>query len=178
MLQLCLFLLFFLNFLENPNLELPLIGLILSRISSLVIIFHCIIKIVPSQETTKPYLVTVMRVAGLHTMLLLAHTIDANGDCSRLVIDNWLDIRLGCTDGGMVTMAIPAVALLGAIAASILTRLHTMRSRPRGQCHPVATHVGVPIGPQAQRPRRPRASPPGRPAGMVPRLLIRMDGLS
>jgi hypothetical protein len=102
-----------------------MIGLVLCRIFCLVVfVSQHIFHYGRSQETTKPYLVTVMRVAGLHTMLLLAHTIDANGDCSRLVIDNWLDIRLGCTDGGMVAMAILAVALQGAIAASILTRVH------------------------------------------------------
>ncbi|KAI9315979.1 P-loop containing nucleoside triphosphate hydrolase protein [Dichotomocladium elegans] len=40
-------------------------------------------------ETNKPYLLGITRVPGIHTLLLLAKTIDTNADCSVLVFDSY-----------------------------------------------------------------------------------------
>ncbi|XP_049857625.1 probable ATP-dependent RNA helicase DHX34 isoform X1 [Schistocerca gregaria] len=44
-------------------------------------------------ETTKPYLVTCMRMPTLPTLLLFAQTIDTTGKFSRLVFDGWLQLE-------------------------------------------------------------------------------------
>nr|CAD7456069.1 unnamed protein product [Timema tahoe] len=41
-------------------------------------------------ETTKPYLVTTLRIPAAQTLLLFSQSIDTNSDFSRLVCDNWL----------------------------------------------------------------------------------------
>lgn len=44
-------------------------------------------------ETNKPFLINSLRVPALHSVLLVARSIHTNVDCSRLVVDRWLDIR-------------------------------------------------------------------------------------
>ncbi|KAK3097302.1 hypothetical protein FSP39_008501 [Pinctada imbricata] len=44
-------------------------------------------------ETTKPYLMNVMRVPALQTITLFSNSIDTNADCTRLVCDGWLELR-------------------------------------------------------------------------------------
>nr|CAD7574761.1 unnamed protein product [Timema californicum] len=41
-------------------------------------------------ETTKPYLVTTLRIPAAQTLLLFSQSIDTNSDFSRLVCDSWL----------------------------------------------------------------------------------------
>ncbi|XP_078668798.1 putative ATP-dependent RNA helicase DHX34 [Branchiostoma floridae x Branchiostoma belcheri] len=43
-------------------------------------------------ETNKPYLVNTMRVPALQTLMLYAHCLDTNQDCTRIVSDHWLEL--------------------------------------------------------------------------------------
>lgn len=42
-------------------------------------------------ETTKQYLVDCFHVPALNTLLLVANSIDTDSECSRIVIDDWLE---------------------------------------------------------------------------------------
>lgn len=45
-------------------------------------------------ETNKPYLSNCLRVPALQTLLLVANMVDSNADCTRLVVDGWLELEL------------------------------------------------------------------------------------
>ncbi|XP_033109817.1 probable ATP-dependent RNA helicase DHX34 [Anneissia japonica] len=54
---------------------------------------HQLLAFVSLLETTKPYLVNTMRVPALQTMLLYAHSLDTNTDCTRVVADDWVEFK-------------------------------------------------------------------------------------
>ncbi|XP_035673880.1 probable ATP-dependent RNA helicase DHX34 [Branchiostoma floridae] len=43
-------------------------------------------------ETNKPYLVNTMRIPAVQTLMLYAHCLDTNQDCTRIVSDYWLEL--------------------------------------------------------------------------------------
>ncbi|XP_060679268.1 probable ATP-dependent RNA helicase DHX34 [Hemiscyllium ocellatum] len=45
-------------------------------------------------ETNKPYLVNCVDVPALQTLLLLGCSVDTNADCSRMVVDSWLEVTV------------------------------------------------------------------------------------
>lgn len=55
---------------------------------------HQLLAFVTLLETNKPYLTNCARVPALQTLLLVANTVDSNADCSRLVVDGWLELEL------------------------------------------------------------------------------------
>ncbi|CAI5780578.1 probable ATP-dependent RNA helicase DHX34 [Podarcis lilfordi] len=55
---------------------------------------HQILAFVSLLETNKPYLVNCLRLPALQALLLLARSLDTNGDCTRLVADSWLELRV------------------------------------------------------------------------------------
>ncbi|XP_034974407.1 probable ATP-dependent RNA helicase DHX34 isoform X2 [Zootoca vivipara] len=55
---------------------------------------HQILAFVSLLETNKPYLVNCLRLPALQSLLLLARSVDTNGDCTRLVADSWLELRV------------------------------------------------------------------------------------
>ncbi|CAH1796146.1 unnamed protein product [Owenia fusiformis] len=59
---------------------------------------HQLLAYVTLLETTKPYLVNTMRVPALQTLLLYASAIDTNTDCTRIVVDSWLELKFQETD--------------------------------------------------------------------------------
>jgi len=59
---------------------------------------HQLVAFTSLVETTKPYLVGVMRVPALPTLLLFAQSVDTNADCSRLVCDGWLEVTFENAD--------------------------------------------------------------------------------
>jgi len=61
---------------------------------------HQLVAFVSLVETTKPYLVNVMRVPALQTTLLFAQSIDTNSDCSRIVCDEWLEMTFENAEDG------------------------------------------------------------------------------
>uniref|UniRef100_A0A9J7Y4J3 DEAH (Asp-Glu-Ala-His) box polypeptide 34 n=2 Tax=Cyprinus carpio TaxID=7962 RepID=A0A9J7Y4J3_CYPCA len=58
---------------------------------------HQLLAFVTLLETNKPYISNCLRVPALQALLLVASSVDSNADCTRLVLDGWLE--LGLTDG-------------------------------------------------------------------------------
>nr|XP_020035209.1 probable ATP-dependent RNA helicase DHX34 [Castor canadensis] len=74
---------------------------------------HQLLTFVSLLETNKPYLVNCVRIPALQSLLLFSRSLDTNGDCSRLVADSWLELKLTDSES--------AVQLL---AASLRLRTH------------------------------------------------------
>jgi hypothetical protein len=55
---------------------------------------HELMSYVSLLETRKPYIMNVMRVAALQTLLLFGRTVDSNADCTRLVVDDWIELGI------------------------------------------------------------------------------------
>ncbi|KAM3616171.1 uncharacterized protein V6R79_013600 [Siganus canaliculatus] len=55
---------------------------------------HQLLAFVTLLETNKPYLSNCVRVPALQTLLLVANSVDSNADCTRLVVDGWLELEL------------------------------------------------------------------------------------
>lgn len=54
---------------------------------------HQLIAYVNLFETNKAYFMNCMRVPALQTLLLYSRSLDTNGDCTRILCDEWLEIR-------------------------------------------------------------------------------------
>ncbi|CAL1571021.1 unnamed protein product [Knipowitschia caucasica] len=54
---------------------------------------HQLLAFVTLLETNKPYLTNCVRVPALQMLLLVANAVDSNADCSRLVVDGWLEVE-------------------------------------------------------------------------------------
>ncbi|KAF3847414.1 hypothetical protein F7725_020442 [Dissostichus mawsoni] len=55
---------------------------------------HQLLSFVTLLETNKPYLSNCVRVPALQALLLVANSVDSNADCTRLVVDGWLELEL------------------------------------------------------------------------------------
>uniref|UniRef100_A0A3Q1I0F9 Uncharacterized protein n=1 Tax=Anabas testudineus TaxID=64144 RepID=A0A3Q1I0F9_ANATE len=55
---------------------------------------HQLLAFVTLLETNKPYLSNCVRVPALQSLLLVANSVDSNADCTRLVVDGWLELEL------------------------------------------------------------------------------------
>ncbi|KAM9853793.1 putative ATP-dependent RNA helicase DHX34 [Aulostomus maculatus] len=55
---------------------------------------HQLLAFVTLLETNKPYLSNCVRVPALQALLLVANSLDSNADCTRLVVDGWLELEL------------------------------------------------------------------------------------
>ncbi|KAG5452072.1 DEAH (Asp-Glu-Ala-His) box polypeptide 34 [Clonorchis sinensis] len=55
---------------------------------------HQLLMYLDLMETTKPFLVSTIRVPALPTLLLYCREIDTNSTATRLVFDSWLEVRL------------------------------------------------------------------------------------
>ncbi|KAJ7303869.1 hypothetical protein JRQ81_011377 [Phrynocephalus forsythii] len=55
---------------------------------------HQLLAFVSLLETNKPYLVNCLRLPALQVLLLLARSLDTNADCTRIVADSWLELRV------------------------------------------------------------------------------------
>lgn len=83
-------------------------------------------------ETNKPYAVNVTRCPALHTLLLFANTIDTTADCSRLAVDNWLEIELSSgKTGERLLLVIHQLRLL--LQNFLHRKLASKRPRRRGR---------------------------------------------
>uniref|UniRef100_A0A665V782 RNA helicase n=1 Tax=Echeneis naucrates TaxID=173247 RepID=A0A665V782_ECHNA len=56
---------------------------------------HQLLAFVTLLETNKPYLSNCVRVPALQALLLVANSVDSNADCTRLVVDGWLELEIG-----------------------------------------------------------------------------------
>ncbi|KAM4825225.1 putative ATP-dependent RNA helicase DHX34 isoform 2-T4 [Thomomys bottae] len=66
---------------------------------------HQLLAFVSLLETNKPYLVNCVRIPALQSLLLLSRSLDTNGDCSRLVADGWLELRLADSESAVRLLA-------------------------------------------------------------------------
>ncbi|XP_048475828.1 probable ATP-dependent RNA helicase DHX34 [Rhincodon typus] len=55
---------------------------------------HQLLAYVSLLKTNKPYLLNCICVPALQTLLLLGRSLDTNADCSRVVVDGWLELVL------------------------------------------------------------------------------------
>ncbi|KAG2228952.1 hypothetical protein INT48_008020 [Thamnidium elegans] len=60
-------------------------------------LYHQLLCYLQLLETSKPYIVNVTRVPGIHVLLLFGKIIDTNIDCSVLIIDSYYMIRFRTT---------------------------------------------------------------------------------
>ena len=68
---------------------------------------HEMMSYVSLLETRKAYIMNVMRVPALQTLLLFGSTVDSNADCTRLVVDDW--IELGIPDAALAQQTVSSV---------------------------------------------------------------------
>ncbi|XP_048121136.1 probable ATP-dependent RNA helicase DHX34 [Alosa alosa] len=69
---------------------------------------HQLLAFVTLLETNKPYVSNCVRVPALQALLLVANSLDSNGECTRLVVDGWLELCLG---DGQRSLAVLSSAL-------------------------------------------------------------------
>ncbi|CAN9511628.1 unnamed protein product [Ophioblennius macclurei] len=55
---------------------------------------HQLLAFVTLLETNRPYLSNCVRVPALQALLLVCSSVDTNADCTRLVVDGWLELEL------------------------------------------------------------------------------------
>ena len=71
---------------------------------------HELMSYVSLLETRKPYIMDVMRVPAFQTLLLFGRTVDSNADCTRLVVDDW--VELGIPDAELAQKLVSSVVHL------------------------------------------------------------------
>ncbi|KAM9319044.1 putative ATP-dependent RNA helicase DHX34 [Pholidichthys leucotaenia] len=55
---------------------------------------HQLLAFVTLLETNRPYLSNCVRIPALQALLLVANSVDTNADCTRMVVDGWLELQL------------------------------------------------------------------------------------
>uniref|UniRef100_A0A667XB43 DEAH (Asp-Glu-Ala-His) box polypeptide 34 n=1 Tax=Myripristis murdjan TaxID=586833 RepID=A0A667XB43_9TELE len=68
---------------------------------------HQLLAFVTLLETNKPYLSNCVRVPALQVgaLLLVANSVDSNSDCTRLVVDGWLELELRDAEGALKVLS-------------------------------------------------------------------------
>ncbi|XP_071372596.1 probable ATP-dependent RNA helicase DHX34 [Centroberyx affinis] len=66
---------------------------------------HQLLAFVTLLETNKPYLSNCVRVPALQALLLVANSVDCNADCTRLVVDGWLELELRDAEGALKVLS-------------------------------------------------------------------------
>ncbi|XP_015196359.2 probable ATP-dependent RNA helicase DHX34 isoform X1 [Lepisosteus oculatus] len=69
---------------------------------------HQLLAFVTLLETNKPYIANCVRVPALQALLLVANSVDTNADCTRVVVDSWLEL---CLDDGGAALRTLSMAL-------------------------------------------------------------------
>ena len=91
---------------------------------------HELLAYVSLLETTKPYLVGTMRVPALQTLFLFAASLDTNADCTRIICDSWIELRLDDADIARKTL-LTAVKLRSDWQELLELKLRVLASRDR-----------------------------------------------
>ncbi|KAM4642667.1 putative ATP-dependent RNA helicase DHX34 [Discoglossus pictus] len=89
---------------------------------------HQIVGFVSLLETNKPYLVNCVRLSALQGLLLLARSLDTSADCSRIVVDGWMEINLEDPEAALLLIS-DAVRLRLSWEKLLKTRLEKPTSR-------------------------------------------------
>ena len=76
-------------------------------------------------ETNKPYLLNVMRTPAMQTLFLYAATLETNNDFTRVLCDQWLEVRF---DDAETAQNVISSVLLLRNARDLLLQL-TLQSR-------------------------------------------------
>lgn len=66
---------------------------------------HQILAYVSLLETNKPYIGNCVRSPALQTLLLVARSLDTNADCTRIVVDGWLELGLSDEEAALRTLS-------------------------------------------------------------------------
>ncbi|XP_077467629.1 putative ATP-dependent RNA helicase DHX34 [Stigmatopora argus] len=66
---------------------------------------HQLLAFVTLLETNRPYLSNCVRVPALQALLLVANSVDSNADCSRLVVDGWLELQMRAPEEALKTLS-------------------------------------------------------------------------
>lgn len=66
---------------------------------------HELLAYVDLLETNKPYLMNVMRTPALQTVTLFSSNLDTDADCTRMVVDGWLEVKLSSSEVGQQVLA-------------------------------------------------------------------------
>ncbi|XP_046892313.1 probable ATP-dependent RNA helicase DHX34 [Hypomesus transpacificus] len=66
---------------------------------------HQLLAFVTLLETNRPYVSNCVRVPALQALLLVANSVDSNADCTRLVVDGWLELCLKEGEGALKVLA-------------------------------------------------------------------------
>ncbi|KAL4647697.1 putative ATP-dependent RNA helicase DHX34 [Arapaima gigas] len=69
---------------------------------------HQLLAFVTLLETNKPYVCNCVCIPALQTLLLVGSSVDSNADCTRLVIDGWLEL---CVSDGEAALLLLSTAL-------------------------------------------------------------------
>ncbi|KAJ8368672.1 hypothetical protein SKAU_G00087000 [Synaphobranchus kaupii] len=62
---------------------------------------HQLLAFVTLLETNKPYVTNCARVPALQALLLVASSVDTNADCTRVVVDGWLELTLSDAEAAL-----------------------------------------------------------------------------
>ncbi|KAJ8280280.1 hypothetical protein GJAV_G00052690 [Gymnothorax javanicus] len=95
---------------------------------------HQLLAFVTLLETNKPYVSNCVRVPALQALLLVASSLDTNADCTRVVVDGWLELTLQDTE-----------AALRSISTALTLRAdweHLLQAQLRN-CNPDLSSQGV-----------------------------------
>ncbi|XP_078482646.1 putative ATP-dependent RNA helicase DHX34 isoform X1 [Ciona intestinalis] len=90
---------------------------------------HQLLSYVSLLETTKPYLVNTMRVPTLQTLLLFSQSLDTDGGCKKIIVDEWIEI---CISDATQSQGIVASCLQLRTAWNQLLKLRINASKKEG----------------------------------------------
>ncbi|TKS80720.1 putative ATP-dependent RNA helicase DHX34 [Collichthys lucidus] len=94
---------------------------------------HQLLAFVTLLETNRPYLSNCVRVPALQALLLVANTVDSNADCTRLVVDGWLELELREPEEALKVLS-SVLTLRAEWERLLLTQLeHSTMGGPEGQ---------------------------------------------
>ncbi|XP_028651446.2 probable ATP-dependent RNA helicase DHX34 [Erpetoichthys calabaricus] len=67
---------------------------------------HQMLAFVTLLETNKPYIGNCVRFPALQTLLLVGSSLDTNADCSRVVVDSWLQLHVSDSEEALRTLSL------------------------------------------------------------------------
>ncbi|XP_043934707.1 probable ATP-dependent RNA helicase DHX34 [Protopterus annectens] len=93
-----------------------------------VSLHHQLLAFVSLLETNKPYIVNCVRIPALQAYLLIARTVDTNADCTRIVLDGWVEACISDSETALQIIS-SAVKLRTEWERELNEQLENQRSR-------------------------------------------------